>query len=112
MLQSSGSASVPQPPAGDVTALTPPSPGRTEIGEYSHTETLMAGRTKRLAKAAVALAASALVQKAVEKAVKSPKVRRKATELKKVAAKRARVTGKAVRKAAGKQVKRLVKAAR
>jgi hypothetical protein len=68
----------------------------------------MAGRTKRLVKAAVALAASALVQKAVEKAVKSPRVRRQATELQKIAGKRARATGKA----AGKKVKQLVKAAR
>ena len=68
----------------------------------------MAGKTKRLAKAAAALAATALVQKAVEKAMKSRPVRKKAAELQKVVAKRARATGKA----AGKRVKRLVQAAR
>jgi hypothetical protein len=68
----------------------------------------MAGKTKRLAKTAVALAATALVEKVVEKAMKSRRVRRKAAELQKVVAKRARATGKV----AGKRVKRLVNAAR
>lgn len=79
----------------------------------------MAGRTKRLAKAAVVLAASALMQKAVEQAVKSPRVRRRASELQKAAGKRARATGKVVGKraqatgkAARKKVKQLIKAAR
>jgi hypothetical protein len=45
----------------------------------------MAGRTKRLVKAAAALAAGALVQKAVEQAVKSPRMRRRASELQKAA---------------------------
>jgi len=90
----------------------------------------MAGRTKRLAKAAVALAAGALMQKAVEQAVKSPRVRRRASELQKAAGKRARATGKVVGKraratgkivgkraqatgkAAGRKVKQLIKAAR
>ena len=41
----------------------------------------MAGKTKRLAKAAVTLAATALVEKAIEKAVKDRRVRRKVAEL-------------------------------
>lgn len=90
----------------------------------------MAGRTKRLVKAAVALAAGALVQKAVEQAVKSPRVRRRASELQKAAGNRARAAGKVVGKraratgkivgkraqatgnAARKKVKQLIKAAR
>jgi hypothetical protein len=79
----------------------------------------MAGKTKRLAKTVVALAATALAQKAVEKALKSRPMRKKAAQLQKAVRVRALATGKTVReraqatgKAAGKKVKRLVKAAR
>jgi hypothetical protein len=78
-----------------------------------------AGKTKRLAKTVVALAATALVEKAVEKALKSGKMRKKASQLQKLVRERARATGKVVReqaratgKVASKKVKRLVKAAR
>ena len=91
-----------------MTVLTPRTPGGTEIRAYPHSERLMAGKTKRLAKTAVALAATALAKKAVEKAMKNKRVRRTAAELQKVVVKRARATGKV----AGKRVKRLVKAAR
>lgn len=93
-----------------MTVLTPRTPGGTEIMGYPYVERLMAGKTKRLAKTAVALAATALMEKAeaVEKAMKSRRVRRKAVELQKAVAKRARATGKV----AGRRVKRLVKAAR
>ena len=79
----------------------------------------MAGKTKRLAKAVAALAATALVQKGVEKAMKSRPVRKKAVELKKLVGKRARAAGKAAGKqaqatgkAAGKRVRQLVNAVR
>jgi hypothetical protein len=94
--------------SGNVTALTPRIRDRPEIREYSHAEAIMAGKTKRLAKTVVALAATALTQRAVEKALKSRTVRKKATQLQKVVSERARATGKV----AAKKVKRLVKAAR
>jgi flagellar motility protein MotE (MotC chaperone) len=78
----------------------------------------MAGKTKRLAKTVVALAATVLAQKAVEKALKSRPIRKKATQLQKAVRERALATGKVVReraratgKEASKKVKRLVKAA-
>src|SRR6266446_1581100 len=94
-----------------------------------HLERHMAGKTKRLAKAAVTLAATALVEKAIEKAVKDRRVRRKVAELGKAAGKQARTTGKAAgrkvghlartarkrapgtRRAAARTIKKLVKAA-
>jgi hypothetical protein len=78
-----------------------------------------AGKTKRLAKTVVALAATALAQKAVEKALKNRQIRKKATQLQKAVRERALATGKVVReraraagKVAGRKVKRMVKAAR
>jgi hypothetical protein len=92
----------------DVTALTPRKRDRPEIREYSHAEAVMAGKTKRLAKTVVALAATALTQKAIEQALKSRPMRKKAARLQKAVSERARATGKV----AAKKVKRLVKAAR
>ena len=91
----------------------------------------MAGRTKRLAKAVVALATSAAVEKAVRRAAAYPRVRKKAAEVGKIVGAKARSAGKAAgkraaalageagalaarklagpRKAAGKRIKRLGK---
>jgi hypothetical protein len=91
----------------------------------------MAGRTKRLAKAVVALATSAVVQKAVRRAAADPRVRKKAAEVGEVVRAKAKSAGKAAgkraaalaeeagaraarklagpRKAAGKSLKRLGK---
>jgi hypothetical protein len=95
-------------------------------------ERLMAGKTKRLAKAVVTLAATALLEKGIEKAVKAAKdrrVRRKAAELEEVVRKGARTTTRVasrrakalkaaaekqvpvVRKKAAKQIERLAKLA-
>jgi predicted DsbA family dithiol-disulfide isomerase len=80
----------------------------------------MAGGAKRLAKAVAALATSTVVQKAVRKAAEDPRVRRKAAEVRKVVAKKARSTGKtlgkratALARGAGDEVgKRVVRPAR
>jgi hypothetical protein len=80
----------------------------------------MAGGAKRLAKAVTALATSTVVQKAVRKAAEDPRVRRKAAEVKKAVAKKARATGKtlgkratALARSAGDEVgKRMVRPAR
>lgn len=91
----------------------------------------MAGRTKRLAKAVVALATSAVVQQAVRRAAADPRVRKKAAEVGEVVRAKAKSAGKAAgkraaalaeeagaraarklagpRKAAGKSLKRLGK---
>lgn len=63
----------------------------------------MAGRTKRLAKAAVMLATSAAVQKAVRKAAADPRVRKQAAKI----GAAARATAVAAGKAAGKRAARL-----
>jgi hypothetical protein len=80
----------------------------------------MAGRTKRLAKAAVMLATSAAVENVVRKAAANPRVRRKALEVGAAAGAKAVAVGKAAgrevgkklrapRKAAGKKIKELGK---
>ena len=84
----------------------------------------MAGRTKRLAKAMVALATSAAVEKAVRKAAADPRVRKKAAEVGAMVGSKAKAAGKAMareasdrisrglagpRKVAGKKIKRLGK---
>ena len=60
----------------------------------------MAGTTKRLTKAVVALAASSVVEKAVRKAAEDPRVRRKAGELERALRKKARAAGKSAGKKA------------
>lgn len=67
----------------------------------------MAGTTKRLAKAVVALAASSVMEKAVRKAASDPRVRRKATELEGVVRKKAHAAGKS----AGKKASALARSA-
>lgn len=60
----------------------------------------MAGTTKRLAKAVVALAASSVINKAVRKAASDPRVRRKAAKLEGAVRTKARAAGKAAGKKA------------
>lgn len=67
----------------------------------------MAGATKRLAKAVVALATSSVVEKVVRKAAADPRVRRKVAELEG----RARKTARAAGKRAGKQATKLARSA-
>jgi hypothetical protein len=67
----------------------------------------MAGGAKRLAKAVTALATSTVVEKAIRKAAADPRVRRKAAEVQKAVAKKARATGKT----AGKRAAALVRSA-
>jgi hypothetical protein len=54
------------------------------------------GRASKLAKSAIVLAVSALIEKAIQKAAQDPKVRRKVDALVKAAEKRVRVAGKSV----------------
>jgi len=70
--------------------------------------------TSKLAKSVIALAAAALVEKAIQKAAQDPKVRRKVEALVKAAEKRVRVAGKSVSrlaKSAGRQAPKVRRAA-
>ena len=70
--------------------------------------------TSKLAKSVIALAAAALVEKAIQKAAQDPKVRRKVEALVKAAEKRVRVARKSVSrlaKAAGRQAPKVRRAA-
>ncbi|MBA3444322.1 MAG: hypothetical protein H0T58_05655 [Gemmatimonadales bacterium] len=60
---------------------------------------------KSLVKTAVALAATALVEKAIQKAAEDPRVRRKAKAVGKALKKRAKSVGKKVSRAVKKQPK-------
>jgi hypothetical protein len=71
-------------------------------------------RASKLAKSVIALAAAALVEKAIQKAAQDPKVRRKVEALVKAAEKRVRVAGKSVSrlaKSAGRQAPKVRRAA-
>ena len=79
----------------------------------------MARATKRLAKAAAALAATGVVRQAVLKAAEDPRVRRKAAEVATAVRKKARAVGKqagkkasAMARSAGKEVGSRVSTAR
>ena len=58
----------------------------------------MARKQKNLAKTAAALAATALLEKAIQLAAKDPRVRRKAKAVGKALKKRAKATGKKITK--------------
>jgi ElaB/YqjD/DUF883 family membrane-anchored ribosome-binding protein len=64
------------------------------------------GRASKLAKSVLALAATALVEKAIQKAAQDPKIRRKVEALIKAAEKRVRGAGKKVSRAAKSAAKR------
>jgi hypothetical protein len=65
----------------------------------------MARKKKGLAQTAAALAATALVEKAIQKATKDPRVRRKAKAIGKSLKKRAKAAGKRISKAVRKRAK-------
>ena len=72
------------------------------------------GSASKLAKGVIALAATALVEKAIQKAAQDPKVRRKVEALVKAAEKRVRVAGKSasrLAKSAGRQAPKVGRAA-
>jgi hypothetical protein len=56
----------------------------------------MSGKTKQLARAAVALMAALLARKAIERAAQDRKIRRKASDLSQAARKQVRSAGKVV----------------
>jgi hypothetical protein len=64
-----------------------------------------------LAQTAAALASSALVQKAIQKAAENPRVRRKAKALGRALKKRAKAAGKKISKAVKKQAPKARRAA-
>jgi hypothetical protein len=66
--------------------------GRTK----ARSETPRPGKTKKLGKTVIALAATALVEKAIQKAAEDPRVRRKAKALGKAVQKRVGVAGKKI----------------
>jgi hypothetical protein len=68
----------------------------------------MARKRKGLAPAAAALAASALLEKAIQKAAADPRVRRKAKAIGRALKKRAKAVGKRA-KAAGKKISKAVR---
>ncbi|MEA2725040.1 MAG: hypothetical protein QOH59_2811 [Gemmatimonadales bacterium] len=59
----------------------------------------MARKQRNLAKTVAAMAATALVEKAIQKAAKDPRVRRKAKAVGKALKKRAKAAGKKISKA-------------
>lgn len=67
----------------------------------------MARKKGSLAKTAAALAATALVEKAIQKASEDPRVRRKAQAIGKALKKRARSAGRKIAKAIKKKAPRL-----
>ena len=72
------------------------------------------GRASKLARSVIALAAAALVEKAIQKAAQDPKVRRKVEALVKAEEKRVRIAGKSVgrlAKSAGRQAPKVRSAA-
>jgi hypothetical protein len=68
-------------------------------------------KQKRLAKTAAALAATALVEKAIQKASENPRVRRKAKAIGKALKKRAKAAGKKIAKAIKRRAPKLRRAA-
>jgi hypothetical protein len=70
------------------------------------------GSASKLAKSVIALAAAALVEKAIQKAAQDPRIRRKVEALIKAAEKSARAAGKKVSRAAKSARKRAPKVRR
>ena len=76
------------------------------------TTTSKSGRASKLAKSVIALAATALLEKAIQKAAQDPKIRRKVEALVREAEKRVRAAGKRVGRAAKSAGKRAPKVRR
>jgi hypothetical protein len=72
----------------------------------------MARKQRNLAKTAAALAATALLEKAIQKAAQDPRIRRKAKALAEALLKRAQATGKKIAKAVKKRAPKVARAAK
>jgi hypothetical protein len=72
----------------------------------------MARKRRNLGKTAAAVAATALLEKAIQKAAKDPRVRRKAKAVAKALKKRAKVAGKKIAKAVKKRAPKIARAAK
>lgn len=72
----------------------------------------MARKQRNLAKAAAALAATALLEKAIQKAAEDPRIRRKAKALAEALLKRAQATGKKITKAIKRRAPKVARAAK
>jgi hypothetical protein len=70
----------------------------------------MARKQRNLAKTAAALAATALVEKAIRKAAEDPRIRRKAKSLAKALKKRAKAAGKKIAKVIRKRAPKVARA--
>jgi len=70
----------------------------------------MARKQRNLAKTAAAMAATALVEKAIRKAAEDPRVRRKAKAVGKALKKRAKAAGKKISKAIKKRAPKIRRA--
>jgi hypothetical protein len=94
-----------------VTILTPGLAERNQIRSHPYTGDSMARKQKNLAKTAIALAATALVEKAIQKASENPRVRRKAKAVGKAVKKRAKAAGRKIAKALKRKRPKLRRAA-
>lgn len=72
----------------------------------------MARKQKNLAKTAAALAATALLEKAIQKAAEDPRIRRKAKAVAEALVKRAQAAGKKISKAVRKRAPKVRAATR
>jgi hypothetical protein len=72
----------------------------------------MARKQRNLAKTAAVLAATALLEKAIQKAAEDPRIRRKAKALAEALLKRAQAAGKRITKAVKKRAPKVARAAR
>lgn len=70
----------------------------------------MARKQRNLAKTAAAIAATALLEKAIQKAAEDPRVRRKAKAIGKAVKARAKAVGKKIAKAIKKRAPKIAKA--
>ena len=70
----------------------------------------MARKQRNLAQAAAALAATALLEKAIQKAAEDPRIRRKAKAVAEALVKRAQAAGKKVTKAIKKRAPKIARA--
>jgi hypothetical protein len=71
----------------------------------------MARKQRNLAKTAAALAATALVERAIQKAAEDPRIRRKAKAVAKALKKRAKAAGKKITKVIRKRAPKVARAA-
>jgi hypothetical protein len=72
----------------------------------------MARKRRNLAKTAAALAATALLEKAIQKAAQDPRIRRKAKAIAEALVKRAQAARKKITKAVRKRAPKVARAAR